>query len=155
PMTAAGFLAARALAREGVPVNYTLGFSARQNYLAARFSRTAYVNVFMGRLNAVVIDNQLGDGEYVGEKATMASQQGLRQLAHGGRPVPRQIGASMRTAAQLYDLAGLDVFTMPTHVARDFRQEMETAPRELTSQVEREFTVTLNPGVDPRAVGIN
>jgi transaldolase len=155
PMTPAGFLAARALARQQVPINYTLGFSARQNYLAARFSRTAYVNVFMGRLNAFVIDNKLGDGEYVGEKATLASQQVLRRLGHGGQPVPRQIGASMRTGEQIYDLAGLDVFTMPVNAAREFRRAMETNPRPLKSQLEREFTVTLNPGVDARKVGLN
>src|SRR5262245_24919295 len=117
PMTADGFLAARSLAREGVPVNYTLGFSARQNYLAARFSRTGWVNVFMGRLNSFVADNHLGDGKFVGEKATLATQRAIRDLrAQRGLP-SRLIGASMRAAEQLYDLAGLDVFTMPTAVA--------------------------------------
>jgi transaldolase len=31
PLTAAGLLATRALRKEGIPVNFTLGFSARQN----------------------------------------------------------------------------------------------------------------------------
>jgi transaldolase len=155
PMTAAGFLAARSLSRRGVPVNYTLGFSARQNYLAARFSRTRYVNVFMGRLNAFVIDNDLGDGRYVGEKATLATQRHILDLRRRDPAIPRLIGASMRAAGQLYDLAGLDVFTMPTGVARDFHREMSAAPRRIESQVHRDFEITLNPGVDRRALGID
>src|SRR5205823_13646217 len=125
----------------GVPVNYTLGFSARQNYLAARFSHPQFVNVFMGRLNAFVVDNKLGDGEHVGEKATLASQRAILKLRAHNPDGSRQIGASMRTAEQLYDLAGLDVFTMPTAVARDFYQQMRDQPRELTSQVERDFEI--------------
>jgi len=155
PMTAAGFLAARQLANEGVPINYTLGFSARQNYLAARFSHPQFVNVFMGRLNAFVIDNKLGDGEHVGEKATLASQRALLKLRAQNPDGSRQIGASMRAAEQLYDLAGLDVFTMPTAVAREFHRQMAEEPRELTSQVERDFEVHLKPGVDRRALGID
>ena len=155
PLTAAGFLAARQLANEGVPINYTLGFSARQNYLAARFSHPQFVNVFMGRLNAFVADNKLGDGEHVGEKATLASQRAILKLRAQNPNGSRQIGASMRAAEQLYDLAGLDVFTMPTAVARDFHRQMTERPRQLTSQVDRDFDVTVNPGVDRRAIGID
>src|SRR3569833_640405 len=79
PLTPAGFLAARQLSQDGIPINYTLGFSARQNVLAAAFSRPAFVNVFMGRLNSFVADNHLGDGKNVGEKATMATQVALRE----------------------------------------------------------------------------
>lgn len=43
PLTPAGFLAARKLGEWGVPVNFTLGFSARHNYLAALRSRPIYV----------------------------------------------------------------------------------------------------------------
>lgn len=155
PMTAAGFLAARTLAREGIPVNYTLGFSARQNYLAARFSRTGWVNVFMGRLNAFVADNQLGDGKCVGEKATLATQRAVRDLrAQRGLP-SRLIGASMRSAEQLYDLAGLDVFTMPTAAAREFHRQMTENPRPLSCQVDHDPEVALNPGISMAAIGLN
>ncbi len=156
PLTPAGFLAARQLSRSGIPVNYTLGFSARQNYLAARFSRPRYVNVFMGRLNAFVADNELGDGRNVGEKATLATQRAILSLRQGDpdRDAPRLIGASMRNAGQLLDLAGLDVFTMPTGVAREFHRERRASPGPLASQVAQDPGVDLAPGVDPAAIGL-
>src|ERR1041385_5453555 len=58
PFTAESLLAVRKLRSMGVPVNLTLGFSARQNYLAARFAGPSYVNVFLGRLNAYSADNR-------------------------------------------------------------------------------------------------
>jgi transaldolase len=78
PFTAAGLLATRKLSAEGVPVNHTLGFSSRQNYLIARIGKPAYVNVFLGRLNSFIADNKLGDGAYIGEKATLASQKAVK-----------------------------------------------------------------------------
>jgi transaldolase len=150
PLTPAGMLATRQLSDRAIPVNFTLGFSARQNVLAGFVARPAYVNVFMGRLNAFVADNDLGDGEGVGEKATLATQRAVRTLPEGR---PRLIGASMRTAEQAADLAGLDVFTMPTRVARD----LSAGKVEVTSLRDRtndDVTVTLSPGHDPAAVGL-
>jgi len=117
PLTPSGLLATRRLRAEGIPVNFTLGFSARQNLLAAALSAPSYVNVFLGRLNAYVSDNKLGDGVNVGEKTTLASQRILRQrTAH--RLVPTlQIAASMRSGAQVVSLAGVDVHTMPPKAA--------------------------------------
>lgn len=141
PLTPAGFLAARALAADGIPVNYTLGFSARQNVLAAAFSRTAYVNVFMGRLNSFVKDSGLGDGANVGERATMATQAALRAGRAGRGWVSRLIGASMRSGGQLYDLAGLDVFTMPTAAAAEYRARWQAGERDVRARPERDFPV--------------
>ena len=62
PFTPAGLLATRLAWRQGVAVNHTLGFSARQNYVIARIGRPRFVNVFLGRLNQFVVDNKLGDG---------------------------------------------------------------------------------------------
>jgi len=39
PLTPAGLISARRLGEAGVPINFTLGYSARQNYLIALFSR--------------------------------------------------------------------------------------------------------------------
>jgi transaldolase len=156
PLTPDGYLAARRLAADGIPVNFTLGFSARQNYLAARLSRTAYVNVFMGRLNAFVSDNKLGDGKFVGEKATLATQRALRAVRreHGWEN-PLLIGASMRDATQVAALAGLDVFTLPPKVAADFQALAEKEPVTLEDRTASDFTIHLTPGVDARAIGIN
>jgi transaldolase len=144
PLTPAGLLAARRLGHEGVPVNLTLGFSARQNYLAALLAQPRFVNVFMGRLNAFVADNGLGDGRNVGEKATLAAQRALLGLREAGRTRSLLIGASMREGAQVATLAGLDVFTMPTKVARQY--EAKPAAR-LLSQVGNDPPVRSADGV--------
>ena len=59
PMTPEGFCAVARSRACGIPINYTLGFSARQNYLATVLAKPNYCNVFLGRLNAVVADNHL------------------------------------------------------------------------------------------------
>ncbi|MBM3496536.1 MAG: transaldolase [Armatimonadetes bacterium] len=142
PLTPEGYCAVARVCGAGIPVNYTLGFSARQNYIAALMSHPTYVNVFLGRLNAVVSDNKLGDGKNVGEKATMATQVALCDLRAAGRTETMLIAASMRAAPQVADLAGVDVFTMPPKVARDFLAEGRS-PDTLSSQVGRTFDVTM------------
>ena len=122
PLTPAGYLAARRLAVEGVRVNFTLGFSARQNLVAAVVARPGWVNVFMGRLNAFVADNRLGDGRNVGEKASLACQRVIFRARAAGSPT-RLIGASMRDASQVAALAGLDVYTMPPKVAAEYARD--------------------------------
>ncbi len=144
PLTPAGYLGARKLAESGVPINFTLGFSARQNYVAALLSRPDYVNVFMGRLNAFVSDNGLGDGRNMGEKATLSTQRVLVSLRAAGRSPSRLIGASMREGRQVATLAGLDVYTMPPKVAEQYRKSPAAA---ITSEVDRDPAVTFAEGV--------
>jgi len=72
PLTPAGYLSARRLVQVGIPLNFTLGFSARHNYVAALLTKPDYVNVFLGRLNSVVSDSKLGDGRNVGDAARTA-----------------------------------------------------------------------------------
>ena len=116
PLTASGLVAARELGSRGIPINLTLGFSARHNALATAMARPRYVNVFLGRLNAYIGDHQLGDPRMVGEKALWASQLEVRALDRGqGKTL--QIAASLREAKQLEELAGCDVITMPTAVS--------------------------------------
>ncbi len=143
PFSAAGLLAARRASEEGVAVNHTLGFSARQNYLIARVARPAFVNVFLGRLNRVVVDNGLGSGEHVGERATLASQQVVRALRerHGIRT--RQIAAGLREARQVADLAGVDVITMPPKVAREFL-DCGVEPGDLRDMTGETFDVSVD-----------
>lgn len=121
PLTPAGYLAARRLSLDEIPVNFTLGFSARQNLLAALLSRPQYVNVFMGRLGAFVADRKLGDGRNYGEKATLATQRALVRVRRERKVPTRLIGASMREGAQVAALAGLDVYTLPPKVAAEYR----------------------------------
>jgi len=150
PLTPEGYCAVARVCPQGIPVNYTLGFSARQNYVAALMSNPTYVNVFLGRLNAVVADNKIGDGRYVGERATMATQMALRQLREAGRTQSLLIAASMRAASQVADLAGVDVFTMPPKVAADFLSAGHD-PCTIQSQIGRDFEVAM---ASPEAVQI-
>jgi len=125
PLTADGLLAAGQLSREGVPINFTLGFSARQNVLIGALANPAYCNVFLGRLNQVVAENGLGDGRWVGERAVAASQQAIRDLRKSGTTRTRQIAASLRGGHQIESLAGVDVLTMPPKVAAEFLQRAD------------------------------
>ena len=120
PLTPEGLIGARRLSNDGVRLNFTLGFSARQNYAIAKIARPTWVNIFMGRNGSFVKDNGFGEADNVGEKATLASQRMLRELqAQEGLDV-RQIGASIRSGQQCFDLLVLDVFTIPTGAAEQY-----------------------------------
>jgi len=129
PLTPAGLLGMRQLRKQQVPINFTLGFSARHNYVAARIGNPNYVNVFLGRLNAFVADSGLGNGDGVGERATVASQEGLAALRTDGSVATRQIAASMRNGEQVWTLAGTDLMTMPLAVAEGYHDSSEAPPQ--------------------------
>lgn len=132
PFTPAGLIAARRLGQEKIPVNLTLGFSARQNFFAAQFARPAFVNVFLGRLNTFVEQSGTGTGEHVGEKTVRATQRSLRALRDSDRSLSFLIAASMRSAQQVDDLAGTDVMTMPVAVAQEYAQNPGGPPADRT-----------------------
>jgi transaldolase len=145
PLTPDGFVAVRRLSEEGIPVNFTLGFSARQNYLATRFSRPAFVNVFLGRLNQVVEENQLGDPANVGEKATLASDELVKNI-RASTPDTRthQIGASLRNGRQVAALAGVDVLTIPPKAAEDYLS-LDITKADLAPRNWRDLDVAVDP----------
>jgi len=144
PLTPEGFLSVRKLRKEKIPINYTLGFSARQNYLAARLSNPNYVNVFLGRLNQVVIDNDLGSGDMVGEKVTLATQQALLDLRKNDPSVTTKlIGASIRNGEQVAFLAGLDVQTIPPAAMEDYLSSGKS-PGDIKSNISE----NIQPGID-------
>jgi len=154
PFTPAGLLATRKLSQEGLPLNHTLGFSARQNYLIARIGNPKYVNVFLGRLNSFIADNKLGSGDFVGEKATLASQQAIRQLNQAGHSTSRQIGASFRAGRQVIDLAGIDVMTMPPKVAGEVLA-MKLDPQQISDKTDMIYEPQLNEDVDQQAIRLD
>lgn len=143
PLTPDGFIATRILSGEGIPVNYTLGFSARQNYLAARFSRPMFVNVFLGRLNSLVEENKLGNPDNVGEKAALASDEAVKSLRASGYDIPTsQIAASIRGGAQVATLAGVDVQTIPPKAAAEYLA-MDISKDHVRHRTSRELRVEL------------
>lgn len=125
PYTAEGLIGARLLKDSGVKVNFTLGFSARENVLVTRVSRPDYVNVFLGRIGAFMIENKLGDGTGAGEKAVISSQNWVTGLSADNPWQTKQIAASLRNYQQLELLAGVDVFTMPPKVAAAGHKEIK------------------------------
>jgi transaldolase len=154
PLTPAGLLAARRLSDDGIRLNFTLGFSARQNWLIAALAKPTWVNVFMGRIGAFIADNKLGDGANAGEKATLASQRGLRRLKGQGGPDVRQIGASIRNGNQVDDLIGLDVFTIPTGAAKGF-VDLNPDHNTIMDKSANDPHVTFADGIDAAAEGLN
>jgi len=145
PLTPAGFLGARKLGALGIPVNFTLGFSARQNYLAALLTQPRYVNVFLGRLNSFVADNALGDGKNVGERATLAAQKALFDLRNAGRTKSLMIAASIRDGDQVAALVSVDVLTIPPKAAAQYQMN---PPDELMQHVGGDLALCLAQGVN-------
>ena len=124
PYTAEGLIGARLLKEAGVRINFTLEFSARENVLVTRLARPDYLNVFLGRVGAYMIDNKLGDGTGAGEMAVIASQNWVTGLSAENPWQTKLIAASLRNYSQLEELAGTDVFTMPPKVAAAGRKEL-------------------------------
>ncbi len=153
PLTPHGLVAARRLTDQGIRVNFTLGFSARENVLIARVARPDYVNVFLGRLNAYVANEGLGDGQLVGERATLATQSAIAKLRQQLGTSTRLIAASMRSGEQVAALAGLDVYTMPLPVAEGF---IDSDPDlgSLCDRTSDDYRPSWAPGVDPTAEGL-
>lgn len=125
PYTASGLLGARKLREKGVKINFTLEFSARQNALVAAITKPNYLNVFLGRIGAYIADNKLGDGSGAGERAVLATQKLVTELTKNNSVPTKLIAASLRGYKQLSDLAGVDVFTMPTKVAADGKAKLD------------------------------
>jgi transaldolase len=154
PFTPAGLLATRRARQEGIAVNHTLGFSARQNYVIARLAQPDFVNVFLGRLNSFIADNGLGSGEYVGEKAALASQEVVRSLRQGRGLETRQIAASIRTWEQYLSLAGMDVITGPPKIAGELRQEADELPP-IESRLGENYAPGISGDVDPDRIRLD
>ncbi len=143
PITPSGYVIVRKLAAAGVPVNYTLGFSVRQNVLAAVFSKPAYVNVFLGRIGAIIQDNKIGDPENAGEKVTLATAEALRRLRAEGKSPTKLIAASMRNGDQVALLAGVDVHTIPPKAAQQYL-ESSCAVSDVVKHESTELTVNVD-----------
>ncbi len=140
PFTAEGLIGARKLRDSGVKVNFTLEFSARENVLVTLITRPDYLNVFLGRIGAFIIDNKLGDGSGAGERAVISSQNWVTGLSARNPWQTRLIAASLRNPSQLELLAGTDVYTMPPKVAALGRKEL---PGVFTSRLHENYDVNL------------
>jgi len=142
PYTATGLLGALKLREKGVKVNFTLEFSARQNLIEAAITRPNYLNVFLGRIGAYISDNGLGDGSGAEERAVIESQRWVNYLTQNNPEPTKLIDASLRNYGQLEDLAGVNVFTMPTKVATDGKVNLTG---KFKSRLEEIYPVGIHP----------
>lgn len=140
PYTPEGLIGARRLKDSGVKINFTLGFSARENLLITRLVRPDYTNVFLGRIGAYMIDNKLGDGTGAGERTVIASQNWVTGMSGKNPWQTRLIAASLRNHSQLELLAGTDVFTMPPKVAASGRKSLTG---KFTSRLHENYEVSM------------
>ena len=101
------FLIARDLEREGIPVNFTSTFSARQAVAAGLLSNVTLTNIFMGRLN------QGMKAALLGEHVDLAAQRALLRLRREAGIKTLLIVASVRDWQTFTRVAGCDVFTAP------------------------------------------
>lgn len=150
PYTAAGLLAARILKEKGVRINFTLGFSARQNVMAANISWPAYLNVFLGRIGAYVADNKIGDGSSIGEKTVIETQKYINKIRSSLGTDTKLIAASIRHHDQLEMLAGVDVFTIPPKVAASGHEQLTGS---FTSRLKHDYKPCLS--FDPANEGMD
>jgi len=149
PYTSSGLIGARLLRERGVRINFTLGFSARQNVIAIHIARPDYLNVFLGRIGAYISDNGLGDGSWVGEKTVIETQKNIHRIAADSGIDTRLIAASLRHYDQLETLAGTDLYTIPPGVALQGRLNLEGT---FESQLGSEYHPAVN--ADPVKSGV-
>lgn len=140
PFTASGLLGARILRNAGIRINFTLEFSARENVLVTRIARPDYLNVFLGRIGAYLINNKLGDGTGAGEIAVLSSQRWVRKLSAENPWTTKLIAASLRNFEQLELLAGTDVYTMPPKVAAAGHANLTG---KFNSRINEDYTVSI------------
>lgn len=140
PYTATGLLGARLLKNSGIKINFTLEFSARENVIVTSVARPDYLNVFLGRIGAYMINNQLGDGSGAGEMAVLSSQKWVTMISENNPWPTKLIAASLRNFEQLELLAGTDVYTMPPKVAAAGRVNLKGS---FTSRIHETYKVSI------------
>ena len=130
-------LVARDLEREGIPVNFTTTFSARQAVVAAVLADVTRTNIFLGRLNDGLQAARLG------EHVDLEAQRALRRLRETAGVKTELIAASLRDWRTFDAVTGCDVFTAPCEVLREFLAQTEVPPGRVTSRLEVSYEETL------------
>lgn len=127
------FLIARDLEREGIPVNFTSTFSARQAVAAALLSNVTLTNIFMGRLNQGL------KAALLGEHVDLEAQRALRRARREAKVKTLLIVASVREWETFPRVAGCDVFTAPLDAIRGYLTQTKMSAADVRSQLETSY----------------
>jgi len=142
PQSPQCLLIARDLEREGIPVNFTSTFSARQTVVAALLANVSLTNIFMGRLN------QGMKAALLGEHVDLEAQRALNRLRREQGTKTLLIVASVREWQTFVRVAGCDVFTAPCDSIRGLMTQTEIAPEAIRSQLETSYASELGIAAD-------
>ena len=138
PHEPACFLLARDFENEGIPVNFTSTFSARQAVAVALLSNVTRTNIFMGRLD------QGFQAEHLGAHVALEAQRLLIKLRDKASCKTQLIVASLRNWQSLVQTAGCDVYTVPCTVLRAYLQQREVPVSAIESQLFTSYEDRLN-----------
>ncbi len=137
-------LVARDLENEGIPVNLTSTFSARQVVVGGLFANVTLTNIFTWRLNHGL------KAELLGEHVDLCAQRWLTQLRRTAAIKTELTVAGLRDWRTFVHVAGCDGFTSPCGAIRSFMEQRELAPEQITSQLDTSYEDRLGvaPDVD-------
>lgn len=129
-------LIARDLENQGVPVNFTTTFSARQIVAAALLANPHRTNIFLGRLN-----DGLG-AALLGEQVALESQRQIRWLRENPKTHIQTLNivASVRRWQTIVLTAGCDVYTVPYPVLKQFFTQSDVAPKDIKSRLKTDYS---------------
>ncbi len=139
------FLIARDLELEGIPVNFTSTFSARQAVAAALLANVTRTNIFMGRLDQGL------KAELLGAHVDLETQRALLRLRRQAGIKTQLIVASMRDWRSFIQTAGCDVYTAPCQVIQGLLDEAVIAPDAIHNQLETSYEEQL--GISDEVAG--
>lgn len=123
------FLIARDLEKEGIPVNFTSTFSARQVVAAALLTNVTRTNIFMGRLDQGL------KAELLGAHVSLEAQRMLLRLRQNPGINTHLIVASLRNWRSMLHTAGCDAYTVPCKVLQEFLEQDELKNRSIQSRL--------------------
>ncbi|GKS62821.1 hypothetical protein YTPLAS72_01250 [Nitrospira sp.] len=127
------FIVARDLEREGIPVNFTSTFSARQVVEAALLCNVARTNIFLGRLDQGL------QACLLGAHVSLEAQRNLRRLRQSTGVNTQLIVASLRNWETFLHTAGCDIYTAPVKVYRDWMTQEQIDQDQLVSRLEQSY----------------
>ncbi len=127
-------LIARDLENQGIPVNFTATFSARQIVAAVLLANPHRTNIFLGRLSQGL------ESELLGEHVVLETQRHVRRLRDTFGVRTLNMLASVRRWQTLPLTAGCDVYTVPYPVLKAFFAQTEIGPEEIANRVEADYS---------------